>query len=144
MWFETKCTYDKVQESGAVEKITEPYLVDAQTFTEAETRITEKLMPFIRGEFAVKTAKRTKIAEVFNADFDKFYLAKVGFVAIDENTGVERITPSQMIIGANNFKDAINVLEEAMEGTMADYEILSISETGIVEVVPAEKKEEAI
>ena len=48
-WFETKVRYDKMMENGMQKKVTEPYLVDALTFTEAEARITEEVTPFISG-----------------------------------------------------------------------------------------------
>ena len=80
-WFECKVRYDKLQENGAVKKVTEPYLVDALSFTEAEARITEEQTPFISGEFSVSAVKRTKIAEIFfNEGGDRWYLAKVGFI----------------------------------------------------------------
>ena len=41
-WFECKIRYEKVMENGMQKKITEPYLVDALSFTEAEARIIEE------------------------------------------------------------------------------------------------------
>ena len=48
-WFECKISYEKVLENGMQKKVTEPYLVDAISFTEAEARITEEVRPFISG-----------------------------------------------------------------------------------------------
>ena len=36
-WFECKIRYEKVMENGMQKKVTEPYLVDALSFTEAST-----------------------------------------------------------------------------------------------------------
>ena len=36
-WFECKVTYEKMMENG-LQKVSEPYLVDALSFTEAEAR----------------------------------------------------------------------------------------------------------
>ena len=91
-WFECKIRYDKMQENGAVKKVTEPYLVDALSFTEAEARIIEEMKPFISGEFSVSAVKRSKIAEIFRDDSaDRWYLVKVAFITIDEKTAVEKI-----------------------------------------------------
>ena len=38
-WFECKIRYEKVMENGMQKKVTEPYLVDALSFTEAEARM---------------------------------------------------------------------------------------------------------
>ena len=55
-WFECKIRYEKTMENGMNKKVTEPYLVDALSFTEAEARIIEEITPFISGEFKLPTA----------------------------------------------------------------------------------------
>lgn len=134
-WFECKVRYDKLQENGAAKKVTEPYLVDALSFTEAEARITEEQRPFISGEFSVSAVKRTKIAEIFwHDDGDRWYLVKVAFITIDEKTAAEKRSISQILVQANGFKSAFENFLEGMKGTLADYEIASISETPLMDV----------
>ena len=134
-WFECKVRYDKLQENGAAKKVTEPYLVDALSFTEAEARITEEQKPFISGEFDVAAVKRSRIDEIaFNDEGDKWYLAKVGFITVDEKSGVEKRTISQILVQASGFKSAFDNLLTHMKGTMADYDIVSISETPLMDV----------
>lgn len=134
-WFECKVRYDKLQENGAAKKVTEPYLVDALSFTEAESRITEEQTPFISGEFSVSAVKRTKIAEIFfNETGDRWYLVKVAFITIDEKTAVEKRSISQILVQASNFKEAYDNFIEGMKGTMADYEVVQISETPLMDV----------
>ena len=137
-WFECKIKFDKVQENGAVKKVTEAYLVDALSFTEAEARITEEMKPFISGEFSVSAVKRTKIAEIFRDDTaDKWYLAKVAFITIDEKTAVEKKSVSTMLVAGADFKGAYDNFLEGMKSTLADYEIQAISETMIMDVYDA-------
>lgn len=134
-WFECKVRYDKIQENGAVKKVNEPYLVDALSFTEAEARIIEEQTPYISGEFSVSAVKRTKIAEIFwNEDGDRWYLVKVAFITIDERSGVEKRSASLILVQASNFKEALENFIEGMKGTMADYEIVSITETPLMDV----------
>lgn len=133
-WFECKVRYDRIQENGSVKKVNEPYLVDALSFTEAEARITEEVTPFISGDFSVSAVKRTKIAEVFWQGGDRWYLVKVGFITIDEKTAAEKRSNSLILVQASNFKEAFEHFEEGMKGTMADYDILSISETPLMDV----------
>ena len=79
-WFECKVKYDKMMENGVLKTVSEPYLVDALSFTEAEARITDKMQPYISGEFSVDTVKRVK----FLSDTESRYLSDgdraVGFV----------------------------------------------------------------
>ena len=134
-WFECKVKYEKLQENGAAKKVNEPYLVDALSFTEAEARITEEQRPFISGEFSVSAVKRTKIAEIFwNEGGDRWFMVKVGFIRIDETTAAEKRSTSLILVQASHFRSAFENFTEGMKGTMADYEIASISETPLMDV----------
>lgn len=134
-WFQCKIKYERNADDGAVVKVNEAYLVDAMSFTEAEERINEEMKPFISGEFLVSDIKRAKIAELFtNEDGDKWYRCKVNFVTLDEEKGVEKRVASTMFSQASSLREALDVLEKGMKGTMADYEIASIVETNIMDV----------
>lgn len=135
VWFECKASYDKMQPSGAVKRVNEPYLVDALTFTEAESRFIEELSPGISGEFTVSAVKKTKISEIFfNERGDRYYKVKVYYSSIDPQTGADKKTPSFILVQASSFEEAYDAFEEGMKGTMADYEIASIVETLIMDV----------
>lgn len=137
-WFECKVRYDKMMENGVVKKVNEPYLVDALSFTEAEARIIEGQTPFISGEFSVSAVKRTKIGEIFrDENADKWYLAKVAFITIDEKTAVEKRTVSQILVAGSSFKGAFDNFMEGMKGTMADFELVSLAETPLMDVYNA-------
>ena len=78
MWFTTKVRYEKTRENGSLKTITEPYLVDALSFTEAEARITNEMMPYTSGAFSVSAVKRSNISEIFwDENGDHFYKAKI-------------------------------------------------------------------
>lgn len=136
-WFECKISYEKMMENGGQKRITEPYLVDALSFTEAEARIIEEMKPFISGEFTVADIKRARIAELFtNENGDRYYRFKVMFISLDEKSGTEKKTSATMLAQASDLKEAIAVLEEGMKGTMADYTIASVVETMIMDIFP--------
>ncbi|WP_165025689.1 MULTISPECIES: DUF4494 domain-containing protein [unclassified Dysgonomonas] len=136
-WFECKVSYEKMLENGMQKKVTEPYLVDALSFTEAEARITEEIRPYITGEFTIADIKRAKLSELFfNDNGDRFFKAKVFFITLDEKSGSEKKTAVQMLAQASDLKEALRVVEKGMEGTMADYTIGSLAETLIMDVFP--------
>ncbi|MCL1934342.1 MAG: DUF4494 domain-containing protein [Candidatus Azobacteroides sp.] len=140
-WFECKVSYEKMTESGVQKRVTEPYLVDALSFTEAEARIIEEMKPFISGEFMVADIKRARIAELFfNETGDRYYKFKVFFISLDEKSGAEKKTAAQMLAQASDIKEAIAVLENGMKGTLADYVIASVSETLIADIFPFSPK----
>lgn len=137
-WFETKVRYDKTMENGSIKKVTEAYMVDALSFTEAEARISEEISHFT-SEFSVSAVKRTKIAEIFRERTgDKWYLVKVAFITLDEKTAVEKKSISHILVAADSFKEAFDNFMEGMKGTMADFEINTIQETLIMDVYDAD------
>lgn len=141
-WFECKVSFDRTGEDGLIKKVTEPYLVDAMSFTEAESRIIEEITPFVSSELTVAHIKRAKIAEIFPDETgDKWYRCKVNFVSFDEKKQVEKRLPQVMLVQASNFKRALENLLEGMKGTMADYEVAMITETMIMDVYPFKPKE---
>ena len=138
LWFECKVRYDKMQENGTVKKVNEPYLVDALTFTGAEARIIDEMKPFISGEYSISSEKKTKISEIFfNEGGDRYYLVKVNFITLDETSGVEKKSTTQILVQASDFESAVANFNEGMKGTMADFEIASVSETMIMDVFGA-------
>ena len=137
-WFECKVRYDKMMENGVPKKVNEPYLVDALSFTEAEARIIEEQTPFISGDFSINAVKRTKISEIFWDDpADKWYMAKVAFITIDEKTAVEKKTTTLILVAGSDFKGAYDNFMDGMKGTMADFELVSLAETPIMDVYKA-------
>ena len=136
-WFECKVKYDKIQENGSVKKVNEPYLVDALSFTEAEARIIEECTPYISGEFSISAVKKTKISEIFwDETGERYYMVKVMFITIDEKTAVEKKSASFILVQASDFKGALENFMSGMKGTMADFEIASITETALMDVFP--------
>ena len=136
-WFECKIKYDKTMENGLVKKVTEPYMVDALNFTEAERRIIEEMSPFMTGEFQVADIKRAHYAEFFETmeeSADRWFKAKLVFVTLDEKSGKERKTTQNVLIQAADLRGAIARLDEGMKGSMMDYVIASVAETPIMDV----------
>lgn len=143
-WFECKVRYDKMLETGIQKTVTEPYLVDALSFTEAEARIIEEITPFISGDFSVSAVKRTNISEIFYDETgDKWYKVKTNFITIDEKTAVEKKTASYILVQASEFQKALENFMEGMKDTMADFEIAAITETPLMDVYPVKLGEKA-
>ena len=140
-WFECKIKYEKTVEEGRIAKVSESYLVDALTFSEAEERINKEIEPYISGEFVVATIRKARISEMFeNATADKWYRCKVYFITLDEEKGVEKKVASTMMVQASNIREAWDGLQEGMKGSMADYQVAAITETTIMDVYKYEAK----
>ena len=141
-WFECKVKFEKTAEDGKIVKVSESYLVDALSFTEAEERMIKEMKPFISGEFSVANIKRVKINEMFfHDDGDKWYRFKVNYITLDEEKGVEKKVPVAMMVQASEIGQALSRLHEGMKGSMADYEVVTIAETLIMDVFKYGKQE---
>ena len=144
-WFECKVRYDKTMETGLLKKVTETYVVEALSFTEAERRFIEEMRPLISGEFIVTDIKRAKLTELFesiDAAADRWFRAKVAYITLDEVSGAEKRTNQTMLVQATDFRAAVKELDKGMEGTLGDWVIVSITETNIMDVFHYVKKED--
>ena len=142
-WFECKVRFDKTMETGLLKKVTETYMVDALSFTEAERRFIEEMTPYISGEFTV--IKRSRLSDLFesqDAAADRWFKAKVAYITLDETSGAEKRTNQFILVQATDFRDAVKNLDRGMEGTLGDWVIVSITETAIMDVFHYVKKEE--
>lgn len=138
-WFLCKIRYEKVTEEGTNKKVTEPYLVDALSFTEAEARITEEVTPFITGEFSVVDISRAHYSELFTSEedsADKWYAGRLAFLTLDEKSGKEKRTYTNVLVQAADLRDAMKKVDDGMKGTMADYQSIALKETAIMDVYP--------
>ena len=117
-------------------KVTEAYLVDALSFTEAEARIIEEMNSYISGEFTVSGVKRAGYSELFSSEedaADRWFKCKLFFITLDEKSGAEKKTPTTVLVQASDLRDAVKKLDEGMKGTLADYVIGSVAETAIMD-----------
>lgn len=148
-WFICKIRYEKVMEDGLQKKVTEQYVVDALSFSEAEARIIEEMSQYISGEFEVADIDKASFKEIFFSDSetaDKWYKAKLAFITIDEKTDKEKRSTVNYLVQAASLNGAVKNIDEVMGGTMIDYVQCNVSETPIMDVfeyVSKEKKEDS-
>ena len=138
-WFECTAKYIKMDESGREKKASETYLLDAISFTEAESRIYKELQTMVSGEFAVSKIAKTRISEIIPSDNgDRWFKAKIAFITVDEESGKEKRVSQNVLVFSDNIKEAYDQIIEAMQGMMADFEISGINESTILDVFPYE------
>ena len=142
IWFECKIRYEKVMEDGLQKKVTEVYVVDALSFSEAEERIIEEMSSYISGEFDVTDIKKAAYKEIFFSDdemADRWYKAKLQFITIDEKTEKEKRSSVNYLVQAGSVGGAVKNLDEVMSGTMIDYVIAAVVESTLMDVFEYKK-----
>ncbi len=134
-YFEVKITFDKTLENGKEKKVSELYLVDAVSFTEAEMKINAfAVLP----NFKVKSIRQYNVSEIVNnidSEYTSYFKCKLNFIILDEKSGKEKKTAVYMLVDAENLDKAKGLLVEHMKSTMADYVIEKIEETKIIAVI---------
>ena len=122
-WFECKVSYERQADSMGMKKVSESYLVDALSFTEAEKRIIKEIRPFVSvGELEVVNIRRARIAELFlneEAEDDRYFRAKVNFITVDEKSGSEKKTSATMIVKSDSLPNAVTELKAQLDSQMA-------------------------
>jgi len=136
-WYECKVKYRKTHETGEQKVTTDTYLLDAVSYTEAESRITEEMKNFTEEDFRIMNIKVANFSEVHPFEnSDRWFKSKVSLIALDEESGKEKKTNLYMLVQANDVKEAFENTVKTMETTMGDYSIPSITESPIVDVFP--------
>jgi len=135
-WFECKVKYQKVDENGKQKGVSELYMVDAVSFTDAESRITKELEDYAGlGEFIVASIKTTNYAEIIpNESGDRWFKCKAVFISFDEKSGKERRTSSSILVQATDVKDAYEVLSKALSTSISDFTIPTVQESSIMDI----------
>ena len=137
-WFEVKMRYDKVHEDGYEKKVTESYVVEALSFGEAEKTAMEFLGSYVSGEIQVVNINLMKFQEVFfneQESCDRYYKAILQFITIDEKTEREKHTQVYYLVQASSFDNCKDTIRTIMDDTMIDYQIASVSETKVIDVI---------
>ena len=143
-WFECKIRYEKTMDDGLQKKVTESYVVDALSFTEAEERITEEMSSFISGEFEVSDIKRATYGEIFFSDeesADRWYRTRLQFITLDEKSGKEKRSNANYLVQAATLNGAVKNIDEAMGGSLIDYVIVTVAETTLMDVYEYKKQQ---
>lgn len=136
-WFTVKVKYTKQLEDGRLKRVTEPYLVDSVSFTDAEARMYEEIGQSVTGEFLITGITKTEYADIFYYDdSDDWYKCKLTYVSIDGDEGKEKKITSNFLVTASNVKEAYERIKESLSDMTVTFEVPSIMLTPIVEVLP--------
>ena len=146
-YYEVKIQYQKMQDDGKEKKVTEQYVVEALSFTEAESRIIEEMTPFIDGDFDVVSEKIAPYNEILLSDSysdDKWFVSKVAFITIDEKTAKEKKQTFRYLVQAETSEKAMDYTKEMFSHGMSDYCIEAVQDTPTLDVFLYEVKKEVV
>ena len=136
-FYEVKVQYRKLLEDGKEKKVTEQYVVEALSFTEAESRIAEEMLPYTDGDLDVVSEKIAPFNEIFlsdNSTDDKWFVSKVGFITLDEKTAKEKKQTFRYLVQAATSEHALDYTKTMLNQCLSDYSIDSVQDTPTLNV----------
>lgn len=131
----------KANNDGEMKKVKEHYIVEAYSFTEAEARATEELLPLYR-ESSVINITPVEVAEIFqNATKNGcvWYKCRVDMITLDEKSGKEKKKPCYYYVEAVDIEEARKMLGANLTGTISDWEISAITATKFIGIVTTDE-----
>lgn len=136
-WFTVKVKYTKQLENGTFKRVSEPYLLSALTFTDAEARIYEELGAIIRGEFDVVSISRTELHDIFAYDdASTWWKCKVTYESVEHDSEKTKKVSQNFLVSAETAKEAYERILESLSTLMVDFNIPSIVYSPIVDIFP--------
>ena len=138
-WYECRVKALKIDNNGYERKVTDTYLLDAVSYTDAEARIIEEMQQRVKGEFKVLSIKQSNITEIIdNANGKWWWKAKISIITIDEEQGREKKVNQYILVSADQFEGVAAELNKGMEYMLVPYKIEMVSISQIADVFPHE------
>ena len=138
-WYKFRVKYGKELDTGKKKKVSEEYLVDAESFTETEKRANKAATDLIgTRDFDITAISREPITEILKDEEEEdnhWYKAVVALPTVDEETGTKKFSPQTMYVNSPDIKDAVQMLIDHMSDSSFDWEIKSIAETKVLGVL---------
>lgn len=136
----------KVSESGREQMVTENFLLDAVSFTDAESRMIRQMQSMVKGgEFSIVDIKKSKIAEIFPFDDGEWWFkVTINLVTIDEEAGREKKLRTYYLIMADDINEVMKRLDESLSYLVIPYVVTAVAVSTIVDVFPYEPGESLI
>jgi hypothetical protein len=143
-WFEVKVKYTKQLDNGTFKRVSEPYLISAMSFSDAESRAYEEVGSFVRGEFVITAIKRENIHDIFQyEDADVWYKTTIAFQSESDESEKSKVVKQTLLTTAHSVKQATERINESLSGMMLDYTIKGTVESALVDVFPFNNEEAA-
>ena len=141
-WYLAKIGFMQQDERGQTRKITQQYLFDAVSYTDAEAKAYAFCAEELQ-EFSVESITKQHFNEVFfiENNAEKWFKVKAVYVIFDEKTQKEKKVPFYFFLNANDVKEAYTIVCEKL-GSVQDYFIDSVVGTAILDVIPYEEPAE--
>lgn len=138
-WYQAKIKFIQQDEKGGTKPITQVYLFDAVSYTDAEARAYAYCAEELQ-EFQLVGLTKMKFNEVFFIENNQelWWKARAQYIVFDEKSQKEKKVPFVFLLNAQDIKEVYGLMVEKL-GSVQDYIISDISVTKILDVIPYEE-----
>lgn len=143
-WYVVKVKYTKQLENGAFKRVTEPYLVSAMSFTDAEARMYDELGSIIRGEFSIVGVNPKNYEDIFSYETENEYWWEVSVKMQDANLDSDKIkmVTNTYLVSATTLPEAVDNITESLKGSVSDMTIVGVKSSPIIDIFPYKESTE--
>lgn len=131
-YFEAKLRFVKIDENGRERKVTDTFILEAVSFTDAEAKMTEYGQQICKGGFEVKNIKESQVESILCTDGDTAWKAKIATIAIDAELGREKRFTSHWLVWGVNMADALIKVNRVMDTLVLPAIVESIAVSPII------------
>ncbi len=144
-WYTCKVKYQKVDQHGNQIKATDAYLIEAISYTDAETRLYEIMEQLVSVEFQVIAISKANFEDIIpSEDGVDWYKVKASALSFDEDSGKERKITSYYLICADSISDSLEKGKLYLDESINDYVVQSVAITTINDVFPFDNVTESL
>lgn len=140
--FEAKVKYSKIdEESGKQIVANESYILDAVSFTDAESTMFEKMEELTSGEFSIEAIVKSKISEIHVKDGEVLYKGTIQLITETES-GKKKKSKVFILMSADSVADANSKLSKLFEGSMLGWKIIGVIDSNLQDYFKREIEED--
>lgn len=138
MFFEVKTKRLTVNENNAYRKVREQWLLDCETYTEAEAEVTKFMQEkFPKESFTISKIQPSKVTMLANTDKElTFYKVKIETIEIGDNEK-ERRESVILLVGAESTEESIKVAEDKGNEEFPNFEVTRSEKTKFTGIIGA-------
>lgn len=137
MYYEVKIKYPEVNEVGEMKDVNRSFLIDAMSFTEAETRMIEVARDRDFQDLTIKAITYSRINKVINemeGDDKKFFNVTVTYIE-ETDEGKKKNYHLYYLVRAGVPEETVFFIEKDWAGSTIEWKVTQIKESPMVEVV---------
>lgn len=140
-YYEVTIQHNKELDDGMLKQVKEKFIVDAISYTEAETKAYEWAEVHITGEFSLPTITKKAINELIADDEDGiFWLVKMHYETVDGDSEKQLLVKNNLLVEAPDCKTAITHTEKHLESMLVPFTITGVTITPVVEIMKEVEK----